>query len=169
MDSKTYLKNLRISPKKLRFYLDDIKKNTPQSALERLYYSRGKAGKVFYKALKSAIANAVSTLKTEAHLLQFKLLTVEEGQKLKRYRAGGRGTAKPILRRYSHIKITLAAVNSVPSKQDVPKKNLPDNRKENKTEAVKITEEPKTGTVKKTAQVRHKKDKADSKLKEKKS
>ncbi|MCR4312671.1 MAG: uL22 family ribosomal protein, partial [Candidatus Roizmanbacteria bacterium] len=39
----------------------------------------------------------------------FKLLSVEQGQKLKRYKPGSRGNAKPINRRMSHIKIILEA------------------------------------------------------------
>jgi len=36
-------------------------------------------------------------------------LSIEDGNRLKRFKAGGRGTAKPILRRFSHIKIILEA------------------------------------------------------------
>lgn len=46
-------------------------------------------------------------LKVQADVLQFKLLTIEEGRKLNRFKAGSKGMAKPIVRRYSHIKIVL--------------------------------------------------------------
>ncbi len=108
-ESKTYLKNLAISPKKLRFYLKEIKKMTPVEALDHLFYGKQKATKILYQALKSAIANAKIALKTTEDLLKFKVFTVEEGIKLKRYLAGGRGTVKPILKRRSHIKIVLIA------------------------------------------------------------
>jgi large subunit ribosomal protein L22 len=103
------MKNLRISPKKLRFLLQEIKKRKPVEVLDYLYYSPNKSAKVFYKAIKSAVANAKNTLKVDENLLQFKLLTVEEGQKLRRFRPGGRGTAKPFKRRFAHIKIILEA------------------------------------------------------------
>ncbi|GAB4219024.1 MAG: hypothetical protein Fur009_3040 [Candidatus Microgenomates bacterium] len=106
-ESKTYIKNVIISPKKLRFYLKEIKKLTPIQALERLYYGKQKATKILYQAIKSAIANAKQTLKIDENLLKFKVFTIEEGLKLKRYQAGSRGTAKPILKRRSHIKIVL--------------------------------------------------------------
>jgi len=57
-------------------------------------------------------------------------LTVEEGQKLKRYLPGSRGNVKPIKRRMSHIKIILEArdVKMAPSKievsKELPVKNL---------------------------------------------
>ncbi len=107
MQSKTYIKNVIISPKKLRFYLKDIKKLTPVEALEKLFYGQQKATKILYQAIKSAINNAKQTLKIDENLLKFKVLTIEEGLRLKRYRAGSRGTAKPILKKRSHIKIVL--------------------------------------------------------------
>lgn len=109
MESKTYLKNLRESPKKLRFFLAEIKKRKPYTALDFLYYAPQKAAKIMYQALKSAISNAKNTLKVDENLLEWKLLTVEEGYKLKRNRPGGRGTPKPFKIRFSHIKIVLTA------------------------------------------------------------
>jgi len=107
--SNTYQKNLKISPKKLRFYLASVKKMTPNESLKFLFYGRQKANAILYKAIKSAIDNAILTLKTSPDLLRFRLLTIEEGYKLKRYKPGSRGNMKPIKRRMSHIKIILEA------------------------------------------------------------
>lgn len=109
MESTTYFKNVRMSPKKLRFFTESIKKMTPVQALQVLLYSPEKPSQVFYKSIHSAIANAKQTLKVADDLLQFKTLMVEEGQKMKRYRPGGRGTARMIRKRSSHIKIVLTA------------------------------------------------------------
>lgn len=138
MESRTYIKNLRISAKKLRFLANDIKKHTPFNALAALHYSDEKAGYIFYKAIKSAISNAKLSLKTSDDLLRFKTLLIEEGQVLKRYRAGGRGMTKQFARKTAHIKIILTA-------QAAPKKEEP-KKVESKT-AVKI-EEPKKKDVK---------------------
>lgn len=108
-ESKTYLKNIDISPKKLRFYLQSVKKMDPNAAIESLFYGRQKATQVLYQAIKSAVSNAKQTLKVTEDLLKFKTFTIEEGQKLKRYRPGGRGTPKPIIKRKSHIKIILVS------------------------------------------------------------
>ncbi len=72
MQSKTYIKNVIISPKKLRFYLKDIKKLTPVEALEKLFYGQQKATKILYQAIKSAIANAKNSQKIDENLLKFK-------------------------------------------------------------------------------------------------
>jgi large subunit ribosomal protein L22 len=126
MESRTYLKNISNSPKKLRFYLPVIKKMSPESALDYLYYSPQRSAKVLYQALKSAITNAKHLLKVDEDLLEWKLFTVEEGQKLKRYKPGGRGTAKPYKVRFSHIKIVLGAKQAVikQEKKVEPKKEV---------------------------------------------
>lgn len=108
-ESKTYLKNINISPKKLRFYFNSIKNMDPSSAVESLFYGRQRATRILYQAIKSAISNAKQSLKVTEDLLKFKVFTIEEGQKLKRYRPGSRGTPKPIVKRKSHIKIILVA------------------------------------------------------------
>ena len=104
-----YFVNLKVSPKKARFYLSAIKKLGPAKSLEYLMYENTNASEILYKAIKSAISSARQILKVEDNLLNFKLLSVEQGQKLKRYKPGSRGNAKPINRRMSHIKITLVA------------------------------------------------------------
>ncbi len=107
MESITYQKNLKVSPKKLRMIRDNIFKMSPKEALDYLLYAPTKPAKTYYKVLNSAIQNAVNSLKVQADVLQFKLLTIEEGRKLNRYKAGSKGMAKPIVRRYSHIKVIL--------------------------------------------------------------
>jgi large subunit ribosomal protein L22 len=113
MESNTYIKNVKVSPRKLRFLLPGIKKLSPSTSLDYLLYSPQKGAKVFYSAIHSAISNAKNTLKVSPDLLQFKTLTIEEGNVLKRYNPGGRGTAKPFKRRMAHIKITLTAKEPV--------------------------------------------------------
>ena len=115
-ESTTYLKNIAMPPKKLRFYLGAVKKMDPVAALDHLFYGRQKAARVLYQAVKSAVSNAKQSLKVTDDVLKFKALTVEEGTKLKRYRPGGRGTPKPIVKRRSHIKIVLVADEAIKNK-----------------------------------------------------
>ena len=123
MEATAYFKNLHISAKKLRFILPEIKKMSPSESLIRLFYSPKKGARVFYKAIKSAIDNAKYALKVSDDLLEFKLFTVEQGNALKRFRPGGRGTAKPYKKKYSHIKIVLTvkqAKKGVPVVKSLP-------------------------------------------------
>jgi len=158
MEATVYLKNLHISAKKLRFILDDIKKMTPVQSLDHLYYSPKKSARVFYKAVKSAIDNAKYTLKIDENLLKFKLFTVEQGNALKRFRPGGRGTAKPYKKRYAHIKIVLTTgkeivlnkglVKSV-EKKDVVVPEKKELKIDSTKKRVAKTTTPKKGAVKK--------------------
>ena len=107
MESKTYIKNLKISPKKLRNMLPAIKKLGPSKALEALPYMPEKGAKVFYKAIQSAFSNSKNTLKVDQDKLKFKTILIEEGTRMKRFRAGGRGMARPYRRQMAHIKIVL--------------------------------------------------------------
>lgn len=122
MEAKAYIKNVKISPKKLRFLIDAVKKLDPYKALDHLYYTPTKSAKILYKAVKSAIDNAKNISK-DIEGLKFKKLLIEEGRKLKRFRAGGRGTAKPILRRFSHIKVILSADQKVKSSSNLTSPN----------------------------------------------
>lgn len=131
METRAYIKNIKISPKKLRFLLPAIKKLTPAKSLEYLFYTPKKGARLFYKAIKSAINNAKQTIKVNEDLLKFKLLTVEEGRKLKRYQPGGKGVAKPIKKKYAHIKIILTADVKEPvvDKKLIVKKEVKENSK----------------------------------------
>ena len=143
MESTTYLKNLRIAPKKLRFFADHVKKMTPAAAVESLLYSPTKPARVFYKSIKSAINNAKQTLKVGDDLLQFKTLLVEEGQKMKRYQPAGRGTANTIKKKFSHIKIVLVAKEGA-TQIVSEKKEEPKEKEIAKADATVKTAKPKT-------------------------
>ena len=123
MEATVYLKNIHISPKKLRMVVDDIRTLGPNESLDYLFYSPKKGARILYKAIKSAIDNAKYTLKVSADLLKFRLLTVEQGNALKRFRPGGRGTAKPYKKKYAHLKIALVStqVKKTPDKQEQKK------------------------------------------------
>lgn len=137
MESKAYFINLPVSPKKIRFYLPAVKKLKPIDSLDYLYYERTNAAGILYKAIKSAISSARQLLKVDDNLLNFKLLTIEQGQKLKRYRPGSRGNAKPINRRMSHIKIILEAIKT-PEKLVKSVESVKSVKSEKKIEAPKL-------------------------------
>lgn len=120
MESKTYFRNIRISPKKIRFMLYATKSLKPTDAVTYLYNSRGKSARILYKLVNSALAAAKQTLKVDEHLLKFKVLAVDGGSKIKRYKAGPKGTANPIERKFVHVQIVLETEE--PEKKEVNKK-----------------------------------------------
>lgn len=113
MESRTYIRNLKTTPKKLRMFRDLIVQMSPQDALEHLMYTPTKTSNIYYKAIHSAISNATQALKVSPDMLKFKLLTIEEGRTLKRHHAGSKGMAKPILKNFSHIKIILEPIQKI--------------------------------------------------------
>lgn len=156
MESLTYLKDIKISPKKMRMMLSEVKKKTPQMALELLMYYENKPAKIFYKAINSAINNATNTLKVSADMLEFKLFAIEEGRFLKRYKSGSRGGVNPIKKRYSHIKMIMVETqkgkSKIESKKIESKKvlELPPKKTEVKKVPIKkVAKEVKKTVVKK--------------------
>lgn len=118
MEARAYIKYLKTSPKKLRFLVGEIKKMGPVKALDHLFYTHKRAAKFLYKAIKSALDNAEKVLKRDKNLFEFKLLTIEEGPRLKRFRAGGRGVAKPYKIKTAHIKIILTVKENEKKQSD---------------------------------------------------
>ncbi|HLD26405.1 MAG TPA: uL22 family ribosomal protein [Patescibacteria group bacterium] len=107
METSTYIKHTKTSPKKLRLVAKSIKKMPVRHALDTLSLSRTRASKILYKSILSALDTFLSSSKEEMSMVQFKLLTIEEGSRLKRFRSGSKGNAKPYRRKMSHIKIIL--------------------------------------------------------------
>jgi large subunit ribosomal protein L22 len=99
-------KFIRMSPRKLRVVVPMISDLSPAGAVEKLPYAGKRAAEPLMKVIKTAIANAKQKGLSEADLI-FKEIQINEGPRLKRYRAGARGRVKPYKRRMSHIRVVL--------------------------------------------------------------
>jgi len=99
------------SPRKLREVVAMIKKLKPADAVERLPFTNKRAADPLLKVVKSAIANAKQKNVNPEDLI-FSEIQIGEGPRLKRYRAGSRGRAKPYKRRMSHIRVVLKVVEN---------------------------------------------------------
>jgi large subunit ribosomal protein L22 len=106
-------KYLIVSPKKLREVADVVKKLTPTKALEVLPFIGKQAATPLSKVIKAALANAKAKGESETDLT-FKEIQINEGPRLKRWRAGAHGRAKPYKRRMSHIRVVLKTNKQVP-------------------------------------------------------
>jgi large subunit ribosomal protein L22 len=129
MEFITVQKYIRTSPLKLRLVADMVRTLKPVDALEQLPFSGKKAAEPFSKALKTVIANAVQKGVSDKDLV-FKEIQINQGPKLKRWRAGARGRAKPYERIMSHIRIVLTT-------EVVNEKKVDSKRNEVKTEVEK--------------------------------
>lgn len=107
MEVRAHIKYVRMSPLKLRTLIHSLKAVSPSVALDQLGLSQKRNAKALYKAVKSAISNGMSIPGFDAKKATFKILSIDEGPVLKRYRAGSRGMARPFVRKSSHITVVL--------------------------------------------------------------
>lgn len=104
---RAQLNNLRLAPRKVRAVANLIKgKNTSEALSQLEYFVRRPVGPL-KKLLDSAIANAENNFNMVKDNLYIKKLVVNEGIKLKRFRAKGFGRVAAIQKKTSHILLVL--------------------------------------------------------------
>ena len=105
--TRAFLKNLPITPRKVRLVTALIKKKTISETLNILENTTKKAALPLTKLLNSAIANATNNHKLNFNQLSIQAIRVNEGRKLKRFRPRAKGVTYQIWKRYSHVEIVL--------------------------------------------------------------
>ncbi|OGM15933.1 hypothetical protein A2V56_04930 [Candidatus Woesebacteria bacterium RBG_19FT_COMBO_42_9] len=130
-------KYLITSPKKLREVAAVAKKLSPIRAIEILPFIGKRAATPLLKVIKNAIASAKAKGSSEGELA-FKEIQIGEGPRLKRFRAGAHGRAKPYKRRMSHIRVVLTTQNSqIPVSKSQINSNAQNSSAEKKKEGKK--------------------------------
>jgi large subunit ribosomal protein L22 len=104
---KAILKNYRQAPRKVRLITTLIKGKKVDRALMELDNLVKRGSAPIKKVLLSAIANAVKNNGMTESKLFVKEARVDDGLIMKRMMPRARGQGKPILKRTSHILITL--------------------------------------------------------------
>ena len=117
METKAFLKHLRISPRKVRLVVDLVRGMKAQRALEYLEFVNKKSSKPLIKLINSAVANSKFNYDIKEDNLYIKTITVGEGPTLKRWRARAFGKAAQIRKRTSHINLVLAEIKDSGKKQ----------------------------------------------------
>src|SRR3984957_20096993 len=118
-------RNARISPFKAREVTREIQGLAVSAALDLLAFTPRKAALLISKTLKSAIANAENNNNLRADTLVVREAVVGEGPTLKRFQPKARGSAGPIRKRTSHIRIIVTDEIEIETRE--PKK--PSSRK----------------------------------------
>ncbi|HFD79820.1 MAG TPA: 50S ribosomal protein L22 [Gammaproteobacteria bacterium] len=108
MQATAKLSHARISAQKCRLVADQVRGLPVERALEVLSFSPKKAAHLVRKVLESAIANAEHNEGADVDELKVAAIQVNEGRTLKRWRARAKGRANQILKRTSHIQVTVA-------------------------------------------------------------
>jgi large subunit ribosomal protein L22 len=101
-------KYVRISPMKVRRIVEAVKGMPVENGLNTLRFMPQKAAGLVEKVLRSAVANADQHPDLDVDALIIKSITADQGPTLKRFRARARGRGTRILKRTSHITVTLA-------------------------------------------------------------
>ena len=112
MATMARLKNARISAQKVRLVADQIRGMPVDNAINLLTFSNKKAAKIIKKVLESAIANAEHNDGADIDELSVSKIMVDEGPTFKRGRARAKGRGTQILKRNSHITVTVADENT---------------------------------------------------------
>lgn len=97
----------KVSPKKVAIVLDTVRDKDVLDAKKVLAFDRSKSAKIVLKVLKSAEANAITNNKMSKEKLFINRIWVSGGPVQKRMSPGAKGRADPILKRYSHIYVSL--------------------------------------------------------------
>ena len=107
MQTQAVLKFVRLSPKKARFVADLVRGKKVDEAVNILKFSTNRAARIMKKVLDSAIANAENNQGADVDELKITTITVDEGPRMKRIRPRAKGRADRIVKRTSHITITV--------------------------------------------------------------
>ena len=113
MEITAQTKFAHISPKKVKPLLADLRGKGAQEVLSNLKYARSKAGQMLFKAIASALANAINNYNFKPDNLKIKSLVADEGPRYKRYWLRSHGAADIRLKRMTHIKVVLEGTTPV--------------------------------------------------------
>ena len=107
MQVSATLKHAHISAQKARLVADQVRGLPVEKALNVLSFSTKKAAGMLLKVLESAIANAEHNEGADIDELKVASIFVNEGRTMKRFRARAKGRGTRILKRNSHITVTV--------------------------------------------------------------
>ena len=138
MEVTSTTKFVRLSPKKARDVAREIQGLPVSNALDILTFTPKKAAFLIGKTLKTAIADAENNFSLDTNSLVIKEAVIGAGPTMRRFMPRAKGSAGAIIKRTSHISITL--VGAAPEK----KKRAPKKAAAKKADKAPAAEEPAT-------------------------
>jgi large subunit ribosomal protein L22 len=137
MDIKVKSSYLRVSPRKVRPVLYNLRGRVANDAYVALKFTNKKGAKLIAALLKSAIAiGKENDLETEK--LYIKSVSCTEGPRLKRRQIKARGRSDAITKRMSHLNLVISDIAEESTKKEIKKAEA------KKATAKKVTKKPKT-------------------------
>ncbi len=105
MEVKASVRNIRISPTKVRIVVNLLRGKGVAEALTLLKFIPKRASEPIAKVIASAAANAEHNFNLNKESLVISQVFVDQGPTMKRFHPRQRGQAFPILKRSSHITV----------------------------------------------------------------
>lgn len=115
-EARALARYVRVSPTKVKRVLDTLRGKYVDEALAVLQFMPNRAARHIYKVLKSAAANAQEGWGAEPNELKISVMTAGAGPTMKRIQPQPMGRAFRILKRSSHIDISVQAAEPRPRK-----------------------------------------------------
>ena len=107
MEAKAVAKYVRMSSSKLKPVTNLVRGKDLNEALTILKFTPGKGSEIVEKVVQSAAANAENNFDLDPDNLYVAEISANHGPTMKRFRAGAQGRASIILKRSSHVAVTL--------------------------------------------------------------
>jgi large subunit ribosomal protein L22 len=107
METNAVAKFVRISPRKIRLVMDQVRGKRVDEALNMLSFAPQKGAQILKKLIDSAVANAEQNSGVDVDSLFVKRVYADEGPTLKRFRPRAQGRATKIRKRSSHLTVVL--------------------------------------------------------------
>ena len=111
METTVKIKHLKQSPTKIRFVLNELRGCKVNHAINILMNSNKKASNFILKAINSGLSNLENKCDFNQDKVVISNAFVDGGPVMKRFRPRAMGRASQILKRTSHLTITLSEKN----------------------------------------------------------
>lgn len=105
--AKAILRDLRMTPLKVRRVANLVKGKTVVKATDILSLDTHIASPILSKVIKSAAANAINNEGADETKLVVKTIMIDKGKTIKRFLPRSRGRADVLLKRMSHITVVV--------------------------------------------------------------
>lgn len=107
MNARAVARYVRMSPRKARLVIDNIRGKSVDEAFAVLKFSPQKASRVIEKVLRSAVANATNNYDMDEDALYVAEAYVDQGPVLKRWKPRARGRADMRRRPTAHVTVVV--------------------------------------------------------------
>jgi large subunit ribosomal protein L22 len=107
MEVKAVTRMVRVTPRKVRLVVDQIRGCQVEDALNVLRFTPKRSAAIVAKTLRAAIANAENTQSVDVDRLYVKQVKVDEAGMWKRFMPRAMGRATRVRKRLSHITVVV--------------------------------------------------------------